>query len=522
MSDFNISEAIIDTSGEFDSLSAPSINDSETIAFSGTTDDGDRGIYSFDDTLTTVAKNSELEEFTFLTGDFSLNNNDALLYGTRNSFPSLGTLSVSLILDRNGIATTLSSLSVDRRQSRNYEDFQLNDNNNAVAFTSLQSPELTIEEIIFINANGTIERIVSTILNSPFSTNVAINNQDTVAFSVTIGDGIDDLDTNIYKTGGETIPAEYNDVPRISFSKGGETISVEDDNGYSIGVNNIAINDAEEIVFSSFRYARDIRESREQLQQISPDNEVTSLADTDGLFDRFNTLAFNNQGKIVFEAVLDDGTEGIFAGADPVGDRLIAVGDPLSGSQVVGIEFSSEGLNNSGIVSFQAELANGTSGIYKVNLDRNVVNVINGTNEMDNLVGTAGDDLISGGNGEDTLNGGAGNDTLNGDKGEDLLLGEEGNDLLDGGNGEDTLNGGAGNDTLKGGIGDDLFAIAAGAGTDIIVDFDKGADAIELSAGLTYSDLSFNSSDITFETQTLATLTGVDTATLTQSNFTSA
>ena len=51
---FTISEAVIDTNGELATLSAPAVNDLGTIAFSGTTDDGDRGVYSFDDALIPV------------------------------------------------------------------------------------------------------------------------------------------------------------------------------------------------------------------------------------------------------------------------------------------------------------------------------------------------------------------------------------------------------------------------------------------------------------------------------------
>ena len=56
------------------------------------------------------------------------------------------------------------------------------------------------------------------------------------------------------------------------------------------------------------------------------------------------------------------------------------------------------------------------------------------------LTGLAGDDtLIGGGGGNDTLNGGAGADTLNGGEGDDTLIGGAGADLLTGGPGADTL-----------------------------------------------------------------------------------
>ncbi|WP_264185653.1 calcium-binding protein [Roseicella aerolata] len=139
------------------------------------------------------------------------------------------------------------------------------------------------------------------------------------------------------------------------------------------------------------------------------------------------------------------------------------------------------------------------------------------------LLGGDGDDTITAGLGADTLLGGSGHDRLHGGLGSslssfmeggysanwsmdqaDLLLGEEGDDLLDGAGGDDTLVGGAGNDTLLGSAGIDLLAGEAGADTfrfardsgvyggpesgvgagnrDIILDFGKGEDVIDLSA----------------------------------------
>ncbi|MGB3513831.1 MAG: hypothetical protein WBA93_32420 [Microcoleaceae cyanobacterium] len=90
------------------------------------------------------------------------------------------------------------------------------------------------------------------------------------------------------------------------------------------------------------------------------------------------------------------------------------------------------------------------------------------------LIGGGGNDTISG------ANGGAGNDIIGGD----------GND-----NGPDILNGGTGNDTLTGGNGPALFVFASGDGTDPITDFST-PDVIGLAGGLSFSDLSFSSTDI--------------------------
>ena len=128
---------------------------------------------------------------------------------------------------------------------------------------------------------------------------------------------------------------------------------------------------------------------------------------------------------------------------------------------------------------------------------------------------------LSGGNGDDLLNGTAGNDNLTGGTGNDTLNGSAGNDTLNGGNGADKLTGGTGNDILTGGSASDTFIFAASHGTDTITDFKKGVDYIGLSGGLTFGQLSFSGSNIiiTSTNEILATLTGINTTTLTSANF---
>ena len=77
---------------------------------------------------------------------------------------------------------------------------------------------------------------------------------------------------------------------------------------------------------------------------------------------------------------------------------------------------------------------------------------------VENIIGSAGNDWLRGDSNDNTLSGGAGDDTLIGGGG--------GNDALNGGAGDDTLNGGAGDDTLNGGAGADL--LTGGPGVDTI------------------------------------------------------
>ncbi|WP_373525547.1 Ig-like domain-containing protein, partial [Nostoc sp.] len=147
---------------------------------------------------------------------------------------------------------------------------------------------------------------------------------------------------------------------------------------------------------------------------------------------------------------------------------------------------------------------------------------LSGGKGNDYLVGTPGNDYINGGRGNDYINGGDGNDYINGGRGNDSLNGGRGNDSLNGGYGDDNLSGGFGNDILSGGYGKDKFVLAAKQGTDTITDFYKGYDLIGLSGGLTFNKLSFAGHNIivTDTHEILATLTGINTTTLTATNFT--
>ncbi|HKG37498.1 MAG TPA: calcium-binding protein [Conexibacter sp.] len=85
-----------------------------------------------------------------------------------------------------------------------------------------------------------------------------------------------------------------------------------------------------------------------------------------------------------------------------------------------------------------------------------------GLGEADIIKGQEGNDTIWAGGGEDEVTGGQGNDDLGGEDGADHLYGQDGDDSTHGGEGDDVINGGAGEDGLTG---------------------DRGADAIRGSTG---------------------------------------
>jgi len=148
-------------------------------------------------------------------------------------------------------------------------------------------------------------------------------------------------------------------------------------------------------------------------------------------------------------------------------------------------------------------------------------NTILGNSGKDILVGGSDADYLLGGSDADYLLGGAGEDLLLGNQGNDTLNGGEGKDLLRGGDGDDLIDGGAGSDTLFGNDGADIFELTPNLGTDTIEDFQVSSDSLMLSGGLSFGDLSFSDSNISLAAtdETLATLSGIDTTTLTESDF---
>ena len=141
-------------------------------------------------------------------------------------------------------------------------------------------------------------------------------------------------------------------------------------------------------------------------------------------------------------------------------------------------------------------------------------NHLRGTDSADEIYGYGGNDEIEGRSGSDTLYGGSGHDELDGDKGNDTFYGAAGNDELDGdggkdelrgGKGNDHLDGGNGNDTLTGGKGADVFEFETGDGRDVLADWGRGDDRMDLddlgysSFGQVMQDASNVGGDVVFE-----------------------
>jgi len=164
-----------------------------------------------------------------------------------------------------------------------------------------------------------------------------------------------------------------------------------------------------------------------------------------------------------------------------------------------------------------------------------------GNKETDEIYGDTGDDTIYGGQNNGPLStgdgtasdgvprqrdgieyafGGSGNDVIYGNYGSDVLRGEDGDDRLFGGQDQDTLFGGNGADILAGNRGDDILSGGAGfdtyrfgaafQGNDTILDFEAGADRIDVTdpAAVSISSAADGSTLLTYSGGTI-TVTGI-------------
>lgn len=99
---------------------------------------------------------------------------------------------------------------------------------------------------------------------------------------------------------------------------------------------------------------------------IGDGENTTVLADTSGGFKSFiSDPSINDLGMVAFGAELDDGRIGIFTGADPLLDKVIAVGDQLAGRTVVDVRIHEEALNNASQIAFEARLDDGTYTVFR-------------------------------------------------------------------------------------------------------------------------------------------------------------
>ena len=203
-------------------------------------------------------------------------------------------------------------------------------------------------------------------------------------------------------------------------------------------------------------------------------------------------------------------------GGHAAGDRLVSIerligsesADRINGGSALS-EILAGGGNDTIIASMAGQRIDGGTGTDLVDFSLSTagvsVNLATGAAAggfaqgdllaaIENVTGSTWNDTLFGNALNNELRGGVGNDYLDGGDGDDRLFGGDGVDRLMGGAGNDYLEGGAGNDMLAGGAGADLFAFTArGWGTDIVTDFARGTDRLDMrGTGLSLADVSLS------------------------------
>ncbi|MEL6999496.1 MAG: calcium-binding protein [Pseudomonadota bacterium] len=190
-------------------------------------------------------------------------------------------------------------------------------------------------------------------------------------------------------------------------------------------------------------------------------------------------------------------------GFEPLGDIYTELGATIDAAGLNADDFA-----RATLVSGQT-LGSAHTSVEGTSLNEDIIGGVNadtldGNGGDDDLAGGAGDDVLVGGHGFDTLDGGDGADSLDGGIGTDFLYGGDGDDTLTAGQGRDVLDGGAGNDVfidglgldrMTGGAGADTFRMSADSKHDIIVDFEDGADIIDVSEWSVFSFVELTISD---------------------------
>jgi len=96
--------------------------------------------------------------------------------------------------------------------------------------------------------------------------------------------------------------------------------------GFFLGA---VINDRGTVAASAF-----LGEAGRRIYLAEPGGGLVPVITSEGLFDSFTLTGLTDSGTPVFTASLDTGGSGVFAGPDPVADKVIATGDTLNGATV--------------------------------------------------------------------------------------------------------------------------------------------------------------------------------------------
>lgn len=331
---------IADSSGSFSKFSKPCINDEGNVAFHAFLDSEEQGMFmGSGETITTIVNSNDpayrVEENFVGFIDYSINNQGSVVFLASSSGPEFS----GIFVGSGGSITTIAEPGTFVFGS--FYDLSINDQG-SVALTAAHYEK---GWGMFTVSEGVVTPLAN--LNGSFADfhGVSINDRGTVAFFASL----DEQGQGIFTVSEETITTIANTSSSFYTFWGYGQITPP-----SVSINNQGV-----VAFRAFL-------SDESMGIFTGTGGATrTIADSSGRFDQFADPSINDQGTVAFLASLDENGHGIFNGSDPVSNKIIATGDPLFGSTVVNLWFETEGLNNHDQITFGAELADGTTGIYR-------------------------------------------------------------------------------------------------------------------------------------------------------------
>jgi hypothetical protein len=310
----------------------PAINNAGQVAFTAFTAEGVQTIFR-------AEPNGELTAIADETSRFSF-------FGANPSINEQGQVSFAAALEKDGEAIVISkgkTLKIAARTEPgrfNFFGFNTSLNNlGEVVFTAELDEAFGFDEGTFVT-DGSKTQTVYLASTSQFlgtDSRRSINDAGQIAFA----EDLDDFTSGIFR-----------------FDPGSGFVTIVDENSSVVDfATDPQLNNGGVVVFHAFLDAGG------EAIMTGSGGVLTTVADTSGPFGSFAFFggpSINDLGEVAFGASLDGAFEtGIYTGADPVVDRVIAPGDTLDGAVVTNTVLCSEGLNDAGQIVFVADLQQG-------------------------------------------------------------------------------------------------------------------------------------------------------------------
>ncbi len=299
-----------------------SINDAGTVAFQATLQGGGTGLFTGDGGPVVAAADGSGAVVRQLHSHPDINSENTLcIYGALAS-GSEGVLvvkggAVVPIADTSGPFARIGPLGPTMNDS------------GAVAF---RADTRAGRSGVFVARGGSIVTVADTTRFAGFQGLPVINGKGTVVFRADL------------ETGGHGI--------YLSRGQGLEAVAVTGDHFRELGLFP-CLDDEDRVVFSAT-----LSDGDAGIFTVAG-GETTTIAGTSAGFESFRGALLNDAGTVFFYATPRGGLLGIYAVTDSIIDPVLAVGDPLFDSSVVGFALNPVSVNNRDQLAIRVRLANG-------------------------------------------------------------------------------------------------------------------------------------------------------------------